>query len=253
MARLRDPVGGCPWDREQTYRSIAPHTIEEAYEVAETIEQDDLESLPGELGDLLFQVVFYARIAEEERRFDFGDVVAAICAKLIRRHPHVFGDEDSANADEQSARWEAIKRAERAERGEHRGLLADVTAGLPALSLAAKLGRRAASVGFDWETAAPVRDCVAGELAEYDEARAAGEPARIEAELGDVLFAAVNLCRHNAVDPEQALRNACRRFRARFGRVEARVEASDRPWSSFDAAELDALWRAAKADAQRAD
>jgi MazG family protein len=247
MARLRDPRSGCPWDLEQNFASIAPYTIEEAYEVADAIERDALAELPGELGDLLLQVVFHAQMGSERGEFDFGDVVAAIVAKMIRRHPHVFGDENVTSVAEQSSRWEAIKQAERPART---SVLADVPLGMPGLSRAMKLGRRASAVGFDWQALPPVRAKVAEELDELDEAVAGGDPARIQAEMGDLLFALANLCRHLDIDAEQCLRGANERFTRRFGHVQAAIESRGGDWRAFDAAALDALWEAAKADLQ---
>jgi MazG family protein len=246
MARLRDPQRGCPWDLEQTFATIAPYTIEEAYEVADAIERNDLGDLEDELGDLLFQVVFHARLAEEAGAFAFDDVARAICAKLLRRHPHVFAGAEVADSTEQTKRWDEIKRAERAA-GAGAGVLADVPVGLPALTRAVKLGKRAAGVGFDWPDVAGVRAKVDEELAELDAAAEGGSSAEIAAEMGDLLLAVANWCRHLKLDPESCLRAANARFAGRFGAVEREVEASGRPWTSYDAAELDALWRRAKA------
>jgi nucleoside triphosphate diphosphatase len=245
MARLRDREGGCPWDLEQTFATIAPYTIEEAYEVADAIDRNDLGELKDELGDLLFQVVFHARIAEEAGAFEFADVARAICDKMLRRHPHVFGDGEVANSAEQTKRWEEIKREER-DAGEPRGVLDDVPAALPALTRAVKLGKRAATVGFDWPEIDGVRAKLDEETRELDAALAAGERDAIAAELGDLLFSIANLSRHLALDPETCLRSANERFARRFRAVESDVAASGRPWTSFDAAALDALWRKAK-------
>jgi tetrapyrrole methylase family protein/MazG family protein/ATP diphosphatase len=247
MATLRDRERGCPWDLEQTFATIAPYTIEEAYEVADAIERGDLAGLKDELGDLLFQVVFHARMAEEAQAFAFGDVVRAICAKMLRRHPHVFGGQAVADSVQLSKRWEEIKREERATAADGAGVLDDVPVALPALTRAVKLGKRAATVGFDWPDVAPVRAKVDEELAELDQAAARGDRADIAAELGDVLFSIANLSRHLALDPETCLRSANERFTRRFRAVEAVVAASGRPWESYDAAALDALWRRAKA------
>ena len=243
MAALRDPESGCPWDLAQDFSTIAPYTIEEAYEVADCIERGALDELPGELGDLLLQVVFHARMAEDTGRFEFGDVVESICEKMIRRHPHVFGSATAASDDEVAASWEDIKRQERPS---GQGLLAGVARGLPALLRASKLGRRAASVGFDWTGTAAVRDKIDEELAELDAAIAAGHGGAIEAEVGDLLFTIVNLCRHLKLDPEVALRRANDRFTRRFGHVEAAVEAAGGDWSRFDGERLEALWSEAK-------
>jgi nucleoside triphosphate diphosphatase len=259
MAQLRAPGSGCPWDREQTFATIAPYTIEEAYEVADAIERSALDELGGELGDLLFQVVFHARMAEEAGAFDFGDVVAGICAKLERRHPHVFGERRELGVAEQSQLWERIKREERERRrgadetsGSSRGpppsnVLADVPVGLPALSRAAKLGKRAATVGFDWPDVAGVRAKVAEELAELDAALAGAERAAVAAEAGDLLFTVANLCRHLELDPEACVRGANARFEKRFAHVERRVRAEGGDWSAHDPLELDRFWREAKA------
>lgn len=255
MAKLRSPDGGCPWDREQTFATIAPYTLEEAYEVADAIERGALDELDGELGDLLFQVVFHARMAEEAKLFDFGDVVAAICEKLVRRHPHVFGDEQGrvASADDQTRRWEEIKRGERAAGGTTR-ILGDVPVGLPGLARAAKLGKRAATVGFDWPDSAGVRAKVAEELGELDAALAAraaapsSEAARdaVAAEVGDLLFTIANLCRHLDLDPEACVRGANARFEKRFDHVEARVRAAGGDWGAHDPDALERLWQEAK-------
>ena len=246
MARLRNRDRGCPWDVEQTFATIAPYTIEEAYEVADAIERNDLEDLKDELGDLLFQVVFHARMAEEAGAFAFGDVARAICAKMLRRHPHVFGQAQVADSAEQTKQWEELKRAERGSASPGAGVLDDVPVGLPALTRAAKLGKRAATVGFDWPDVAAVRAKVDEELGELDAAAASGDRAEIAAEMGDLLFSVANWCRHLQLDPETCLRSANERFGRRFRAVEAEVAASGRPWSSHDAAALDAFWRRAK-------
>ena len=246
MARLRDRERGCPWDLEQTFATIAPYTIEEAYEVADAIERGDLGDLKDELGDLLFQVVFHSRMAEEAGAFAFADVAAAINAKMLRRHPHVFGSAEVADSAEQTRRWEEIKREERA--GEAKsGVLDDVSAGLPALTRALKLGKRAATVGFDWPDVAQVRAKVDEELAEIDAAAAAGSRDEIAAEVGDLLFSIVNWCRHLELDPETCLRSANARFSRRFRGVESGVRRSSRDWESFSPAELEQLWQEAKA------
>jgi MazG family protein len=247
MERLRDPARGCPWDLEQDFRTIAPHTIEEAYEVADAIERADFAALRDELGDLLFQVAFHARLASEQGAFAFDDVVESICDKLTRRHPHVFGDAVVADAGAQTRAWESMKRAERAARGDA-GALDDVPAALPALTRARKLGARAAQAGFDWPDARGPRDKVDEELAELDRAAAAGDPARREAELGDLLFSVVNLARHLAVDPEAALRRANERFARRYRHVEAALERLGEPLAGAPAELLDRLWTAAKAE-----
>ena len=247
MARLRDRERGCPWDLEQTFATIAPYTIEEAYEVADAIERNDLDELKDELGDLLFQVVFHARMAEEAGAFAFEDVARAICAKMLRRHPHVFGDQRVAGSAEQTKRWEEIKREERGA-AEPRGVLDAVPVGLPALTRAVKLGKRAATVGFDWPDVKGVRAKVDEELAELDRAAASNDRAEIAAEMGDVLFSLANWCRHLQLDPETCLRSANERFARRFRSVERAVARDDRGWPDYDAAELDDLWRRAKAE-----
>jgi MazG family protein len=245
MATLRDPVRGCAWDRAQSFATIAPHTIEEAYEVADAIERGAIDDLAGELGDLLFQVVFYAQLAREEGRFDFADVAATISAKLVRRHPHVFGDVAVADIDSIKESWEVIKREERTATAPV-SVLAGIPNALPGLSRAVKLGRRAASVGFEWPNLPPVRAKVGEEIAELDEAIAGGDRERIAAEMGDVLFALANLCRHLDVDPEACLRRANRSFESRFEHIEKRVAAQGGDWTQFDLAALDAFWDEAK-------
>ena len=246
MERLRDPAGGCPWDREQTFATIAPYTIEEAYEVADTIDREALGELKSELGDLLFQVVFHSRLAQEAGLFDFEAVAADICAKLERRHPHVFGDAEVKDSTEQTRVWEDIKRQERAAAGAV-SLLDDVPAKLPGLSRAVKLGRRAATVGFDWPDTTGVRAKVTEEIGELDAAIASGSEAEVAAEMGDLLFTIANWCRHLDLDPDACVRAANGRFSLRFRAVEAAVAASGRGWDMHDAAALDALWRWAKA------
>jgi MazG family protein len=247
MATLRDPVRGCPWDREQDFRSIAPYTIEEAYEVADAIDRADLADLRDELGDLLLQVVFHARMAEEQQAFAFADVVTGICDKLVRRHPHVFGDLRIETATEQSRVWEAYKAAEqdRGPAGRER-ILAGVGRALPALMRAAKLGKRAARVGFDWSDVAGVKAKLHEELEELERAQRAGDTDGIAEEIGDLLFTTANLARRLEVDPEEALRRANRKFEQRFDHVEGQVRASGRAWDKFTPPQLDALWVAAK-------
>jgi MazG family protein len=248
MARLRDRERGCPWDLEQTFATIAPYTIEEAYEVADAIERDDLPDLKDELGDLLFQVVFHARMAEEAGAFAFADVARAICDKMLRRHPHVFGDQKVEGSAEQTKRWEEIKREERGAAESDAGVLDDVPAGLPALTRAVKLGKRAATVGFDWPDVAGVRAKVDEELAELDAAAASGDRDDTAAEMGDLLFSVANWCRHMQLDPETCLRSANARFSRRFRAVEREVLRDGRSWVDHDAAALDAFWRHAKAE-----
>jgi len=246
MARLRDPVGGCPWDVEQTFQTIAPYTLEEAYEVADAIERGDWDELKSELGDLLFQVVFHARMAEEQGLFAFDDVANAIADKLERRHPHVFGDE-AAKADgaAQKARWEDIKAAERMAKAQH-GVLDDVPVGLPALARAAKLTKRAARVGFDWPSTAEVLDKLDEEVAELKAEITAGDLDKARGELGDLLFVMANLARKLGVEPEDALRGTNAKFVRRFGFIEAELAKDGRTPEQSDLAEMDGLWNAAK-------
>jgi nucleoside triphosphate diphosphatase len=222
MARLRDPERGCPWDREQNFATIAPYTIEEAYEVADAIERGNMEALKDELGDLLLQVVFHARMAEEAAQFAFDDVVQAIADKMVRRHPHVFGDAEIASVAAQNAAWEAHKAAERSARGEAASVLDGVALGLPALLRAAKISRRAAQIGFDWPEADDVIDKIEEELDEIEDAIDDDrDRAVIEEEVGDLLFAAANLARKLDIEPETALRRATAKFERRFRHVEA--------------------------------
>jgi len=257
MARLRDPQFGCPWDVQQNYASIVPHTLEEAYEVADAIERGDFDDLKGELGDLLFQVVYYSQLAREEGRFEFAGVIDGITRKLIRRHPHVFptGDlyaplETPRLSEEQvKQRWEEIKADERADKAaapEQLSLLDDVPAVLPALSRAAKLQKRAARVGFDWPAALPVVDNVREELDEVLEAMASNDAESMAEEVGDLLFAAVNLARHLKVDPENALRAANTKFERRFRFIEQALRQTHRPIEDCTLEEMDALWGEAK-------
>jgi len=249
MARLRDPDDGCPWDVEQDFSSIAPYTIEEAYEVADAIARNDLDDLRDELGDLLFQVVFHARMAEEAGSFDFHDVARTIGDKMVRRHPHVFGSTAERAAGVKAGAWEKIKAAERAaaDRAAQRSILDGIATALPALKRAQKLGKRAASVGFDWPDPAGARQKIAEEMAELSAAECAGIQDEIEEELGDLLFAVVNLARHLEVDPEKALTGANRKFERRFRRMEtsARIERTALAELGLDA--LEARWQAAKA------
>ena len=251
MARLRDPKSGCPWDIEQTFRTIAPYTIEEAYEVADAIERGDMEALREELGDLLLQVVYHARMAEEDGTFDFEAVTAAIADKMVRRHPHVFGTQEVASAKAQTRAWEEHKMAERAakaaRRGETPSVLDGVAAGLPALSRAEKLQRRAARVGFDWPEALQVIEKIEEETSELKaEIELGAAPERIEDELGDLLFALVNLARHLDSDPESALRHTNAKFERRFRAIEARFAARGRELSDATLEELEASWQAVK-------
>ncbi|MFA7386022.1 MAG: nucleoside triphosphate pyrophosphohydrolase [Thiohalobacteraceae bacterium] len=242
MRRLRNPDGGCPWDLAQDFRSIAPFTLEEAYEVADAIERGRPDELRDELGDLLFQVVFHARMGEERGWFDFAAVATAIGDKLERRHPHVFGDAEVADVEAQSLAWEAHKHAERVEQGRS-GLMDGVPLALPALVRAAKLQRRAAKIGLDWPDAEGPMAKIGEELAELRAARDTGTPEAQAAEVGDLLFSCVNLARHLGVDAEAALRGANSRFAARANRVAASIEETAQP---ADSAALDKLWEAAK-------
>jgi nucleoside triphosphate diphosphatase len=246
MARLRDPECGCPWDRIQTFATIAPYTLEEAFEVADAIERDDLEALREELGDLLFQVVFHARLAEEQSAFDFAAVARGLSEKMRRRHPHVFGTVQVADADAQTVAWEAHKARERAARSD--GALDGVPVNLPALARAQKLGRRAARVGFDWPDANAVLDKLAEETRELEGALQARErsPEAVEEELGDLLFTIANLARHLDLDAEGALRRASLKFERRFREVEARLAAGGRTPDEAEAGELERLWSEVK-------
>ncbi len=249
MVRLRDPAAGCPWDLQQDFRSIAPHTLEEAYEVADAIERGDLPALCDELGDLLFQVAFHAQLASERGAFAFNDVVEAICDKLTRRHPHVFGGAPVADAGEQSRVWEKLKAGERAAQGQGGGALGGVPLALPALSRARKLGRRAADAGFDWPDAVGPRAKIDEELGELDRvASDGGDAGRQEAELGDLLFSVVNLARHLDIDAETALRRANERFERRYAHLEQALAARGIAPDTAGPELLDGLWTAAKAE-----
>ncbi|CUX82555.1 MAG: ATP diphosphatase MazG [Roseibaca calidilacus] len=247
MAALRDPKTGCPWDIEQDFTSIAPYTIEEAYEVADAIEKQDWLGLQGELGDLLLQVVYHAQMAEEAGHFTFADVAKSISDKMVARHPHVFGDDSrEKSAAQQVQDWETVKAAERAARAQG-GVLDDVALGLPALMRAVKLQKRAARVGFDWPDTAQVLDKIVEESAELVEARTTLTQAEITEEMGDLLFVMANLARHLQVDPEEALRAANAKFTRRFRAIEAALAAENRRPEDSNLAEMDALWNAAKA------
>ncbi len=258
MAALRAPVTGCPWDVEQNFQTIAPYTIEEAYEVADAIARGDFDDLREELGDLLLQVVYHARMAEEEERFAFGDVVEAITKKMIRRHPHVFGDDEARSAGMAKGMWEKIKAQEKAEKRQARiargldpedhgkGFLDGVPVALPALTRALKLQERAARVGFDWGEAAPILDKIEEEIGEFREALAAGDPASVKSEFGDVLFALVNLGRHLQVDPEAALGGTNEKFRRRFHQVEQALETAGKSLGEASLAEMEELWQEVK-------
>ena len=251
MAVLRDPETGCPWDVEQDFASIAPYTIEEAYEVAGAIEDLDLGALKDELGDLLLQVVFHARMAEEKKLFDFGDVVGAISDKMIRRHPHVFGGEIGIDsADAQTLAWEDHKRRERAEKAAAgpASLFDGVPRALPALLRALKLQKRAASVGFDWESAPKVIEKIAEEAQEIADAQSAGASQQeLADEIGDLLFAVANFARHLKVDPEEALRSTNAKFVRRFRVIEQTLAAEGRSAAEASLEEMEEIWQAAKA------
>lgn len=264
MTMLRDKQHGCPWDLEQTIKSLLPYTLEEVYEVADAIENNDLVELEDELGDLLFQVIFYAQIAKEQGAFDLQDIATAISSKLLRRHPHVFPDGDmekfgipqNISADQVVVNWEAIKEVEREEKRKKGGkkasqqlesLLDDVPRALPAMERARKLQKRAAQVGFDWAEIGPVLEKLKEEVQEFEEALASGDSERMSDELGDVLFAAVNLARHSKIEPEVALRSANRRFEVRFKWIEVALTAKGRSLKEASLEELDMLWDEAKA------
>lgn len=251
MARLRDREDGCPWDQEQTFATIAPYTVEEAYEVADAIERGDLADLKEELGDLLLQVVFHARMAEEQGAFAFEDVARAISEKMVRRHPHVFGDESYGSLAEQKQGWEALKAAERERKGRQESLLDDVPVGLPALTRAVKLSKRAAGVGFVWPTVQDVMAKLHEEVAELAQEVEAGDLEKARQEMGDVLFVVANLARTLDVDPEDALRYTNAKFARRFRYIEQRLEERGKTPDQSDLAEMDALWDEAKA-AERA-
>ena len=245
MARLRDPKDGCPWDRDQDFSTIAPYTIEESYEVADAISRGDMAALKDELGDLLFQVVFHARMAEERGAFAFGDVVAAISDKMLRRHPHVFGEDEVPDAAAQAVAWEVHKAEER----EGKGTLDGVALALPALLRAIKLQNRAARVGFDWPNLVPVLDKLREELAEVEhEIAQGGSPDRLEDEVGDVLFVVANVARHLGIDPEAALRRTNGKFERRFRRIEELLAAKGKTPAQSNLDEMDALWDQAKAE-----
>lgn len=263
MQMLRDKKYGCPWDLEQTISSLLPYTLEEVYEVADAIENDDMVELEDELGDLLFQVVFYAQIAQEQGKFNFEDIATAINNKLIRRHPHVFpsGDvsqfpiEQDISPDQVVINWEAIKEAERDEKRRKGGnrvndepasILDDVPRALPAIERARKLQKRAASVGFDWQDIRPVLDKLKEEIAEFEQAFEQADSEQMSNELGDILFATVNLARHSAVEPEVALRSSNRRFENRFKWIEASLLSQGKNFKDAELQELDLLWDKAK-------
>lgn len=243
MAKLRDPANGCPWDIKQTYSSIVPYTLEEAYEVADAIERQSFDELKDELGDLLFQVVFYAQIASEEGRFQFNDCVDAICDKLVRRHPHVFADGSAANAEQVLKNWEALKSEERKATGQH-SVLDNIPAAMPALSRAYKLQKRCANVGFDWPDVAGAWDKVKEEIDEVEELPT--DSPKLEEELGDLMFALVNVVRKHKLEPETVLRKANMKFEQRFRAVEAALQQDGKAPQQSDLAEMDALWEQVK-------
>jgi ATP diphosphatase len=252
MAALRTPGSGCPWDLQQDFQSIAPYTIEEAYEVADAIARGDFDDLREELGDLLLQVVYHARLAEEQNRFAFGDVVQAITEKLVRRHPHVFGNAQGLTPEAVSALWEKIKAEEKAERrpgqdAQASGALAGVAVALPALTRALKLQAKASAVGFDWNDPLAVLAKIREEANEIEAEIAAGERAKAAAEVGDLLFAVVNLARHLGADPEATLRATNAKFERRFASIEQALAASGKSPQQSSLAEMDTLWDAAKA------
>ena len=264
MAALRTPVSGCPWDLEQSFATIAPYTIEEAYEVADAIARGDMADLKEELGDLLLQVVYHAQLAEEQGVFAFPDVADGITTKMIRRHPHVFGDETARNAGMAKDAWERIKAAERAAKAQERrrlgiessepaSLLDDVPVGMPALTRAVKLQEKAARVGFDWPSLAPVLDKMKEELAELEEtlsdgaAPTEGDSARIEEELGDLMFVMANVARHLKLDPEAALRRANDKFCRRFAHIEAELAARGKTPAQSSLEEMDEIWNEVRA------
>lgn len=258
MEALRQPDTGCPWDIVQTFETIKPYTIEEAYEVADAIERSDMDDLCDELGDLLLQVVFHSRIAEEMGEFSFGDVVHAVTSKMIRRHPHVFAVSDADTAESVKIQWDVIKAQEkrdRAERRLRRGITDDFKAGFlgaiprtqPALTEALKLQEQAASVGFDWSTPEPILDKIEEEVAELREALAEGKPEKVADELGDLIFALVNIGRHVKTDPENALRSTNTKFRRRFSHIETSLQKNGETLEAATLERMEELWRSAKA------
>ena len=256
MARLRHPTDGCPWDRAQTYRTIVPYTLEEAYEVADAISREDYGELKGELGDLLFQVVFYAQIAKEENRFDFEDVIQGIVSKMIARHPHVFADEEIGSADEQTLRWEEHKVRERRDEKHRNGspiateesIVDHITRTLPALTQAKKIQSRLARVGFDWERDDEVFAKIFEEIDELRQGIANNDKANIEEEVGDLLFMCVNIARRLGVDPEYALHQANAKFSNRIRFMERELRESGREFQSTSLADLECLWEKSKLD-----
>ena len=247
METLRDPKDGCAWDVEQTFKTVAPYTIEEAYEVAEAIDNDDMDSLKDELGDVLFQVVFHARMAEEAGHFNFSDVVDAISEKMVRRHPHVFADENYRDAEQQTVAWEEQKAMERADKKQV-SILDGVTVGMPALTRAVKLQKRAARVGFDWPETSQVVDKLQEEMLELSEELVAikQDKAKIEEEFGDMMFVYANLARHLKIDPEESLRAANKKFTNRFNYIEQEIINKNETFDQYSLEELEKLWVKAK-------
>jgi len=258
MAALRNPATGCPWDIVQTFETIKPYTIEEAYEVSDAIERNDMDDLCEELGDLLLQVVFHARMAEEAGEFSFGDVVEAITRKMIRRHPHVFAHSDADTPDAVKKQWDDIKQAEKRERAERRakrgvsedfkaGFLGSVQRSFPALTEALKLQERAAKVGFDWSAPEPILDKIEEEIGELRVALAEGDQAKVSDELGDLIFAVVNIGRHVKADPEDSLRGTNTKFRRRFSHIEAVLDTEGETLEAASLQRMEEIWQAAKA------
>ena len=246
MQQLRDPQTGCPWDIEQTMQTIIPHTIEETYEVADAIYSGEPQHIKEELGDLLFQVVFYAQLGQEQGWFDFDDVAQGMCDKLIRRHPHVFTDQSALTAEQVEAQWDAIKQTEKAGLPIPTSILANIPTGMTPLMQAHKIQKACAKVGFDWSDIAPVADKVKEELAEVQAAIASGDQAHVQEEIGDLLFAVVNLARHAEVKSEVALQQANRKFTTRFMQVEALVAADQHDMQSLELNNLEAYWQQVK-------
>ena len=252
MAQLRDPKDGCAWDVEQTFETIAPYTVEEAYEVAEAIDNNDMDALKDELGDLMFQAVFHARMAEEAGYFNFSDVIDAISDKMIRRHPHVFGEENYRDAEEQTVAWEEQKARERAEK-KQKSILDGVTVGLPALTRAVKLQKRAARVGFDWPSTSGVIDKLNEEMLELSEELIADkqDQEKIEEEFGDMMFVYANLARHLKIDPEQALKKANNKFTRRFNKIEQEIVNKESSFGQYSLNELEEFWQQAKIEEKK--
>jgi ATP diphosphatase len=249
MRLLRNPETGCPWDLDQDFASIAPHTIEEAYEVADAIQRQQMDQLKDELGDLLFQVAFHAQMAEEGGHFNFADVVESICDKMQRRHPHVFGDAKISSSEQQTQAWEAMKAEERLSRGEN-SLMDDVPAGMAELQRSMKLQRRAGEVGFDWPNAEPVFAKILEELDELAAETEAGDPDRLEDEMGDVLFACTNLARQLKIDPARALRHANHKFESRFRAMEEKSAGAGHSMADMNLDEMESLWQQVKRESR---